>query len=151
MRPETKYARSGDIYVAYQVTGSGPVDVVWAPGTVFFTPEQVEAIVRDYSTASLTPAEVAMLAYAEKVPLIAYKATQKDIDELRSHGFSDAEILDIALVAAARNFMSKTLDAVGAEPDPEYLKLENSLREVLAVGVPFGLPGRGADTRSPAG
>ena len=34
MRPETKYARSGDIYVAYQVTGSGPVDVVWAPGTV---------------------------------------------------------------------------------------------------------------------
>ncbi len=34
MRPDTKYARSGDIHVAYQVTGSSPVDVVWAPGTV---------------------------------------------------------------------------------------------------------------------
>ncbi len=117
----------------------------------FFTPEQVEAIVSDYRTAGLTPAEVAMLAYAEKVTLNAYKVTQKDIDELRSHGFSDAEILDIALVAAARNFMSKTLDAVGAEPDPEYLKLEDSLRQALAVGRPFGPPGQGAGARSPSG
>ena len=34
-RPETKYARSGDVMVAYQVTGEGnPVDLVHAPGTV---------------------------------------------------------------------------------------------------------------------
>ena len=33
MLPETKYALSGDTYVAYQVTGHGPVDLVWAPGT----------------------------------------------------------------------------------------------------------------------
>ena len=34
-RPETKYARSGDLMVAYQVTGDGnPVDLVHAPGTV---------------------------------------------------------------------------------------------------------------------
>ena len=90
-------------------------------------------------------------APGDEVTLNAYKVTQKDIDELRSHGFSDAEILDVALTATARNFFSKTLDAVGAEPDPEYLKLENSLREVLAVGRPFGPPGRGADAGSPAG
>lgn len=34
MLPETKYAPSGDIYIAYQVTGDGPVDLLWAPGTV---------------------------------------------------------------------------------------------------------------------
>ncbi|HEY6567641.1 MAG TPA: adenylate/guanylate cyclase domain-containing protein [Actinomycetota bacterium] len=34
-RPETKYARSGDVMVAYQVTGEGnAVDLVHAPGTV---------------------------------------------------------------------------------------------------------------------
>ena len=33
MQPETKYARSGEIRIAYQVTGEGPADVVWAPGT----------------------------------------------------------------------------------------------------------------------
>lgn len=32
-RPETKYARSGDVNIAYQVTGDGSVDIVWAPGT----------------------------------------------------------------------------------------------------------------------
>lgn len=34
MLPDTKYAPSGDIYIAYQVTGDGPVDLLWAPGTV---------------------------------------------------------------------------------------------------------------------
>ena len=34
MRPDTKYARSGDVRIAYQITGSGPIDMVSAPGTV---------------------------------------------------------------------------------------------------------------------
>ena len=35
MIPETRYAKSGDVIVAYQVTGEGhPVDLVWAPGVV---------------------------------------------------------------------------------------------------------------------
>ncbi len=34
MLPKTRYARSGDVRIAYQVTGEGPVDVVWAPGTM---------------------------------------------------------------------------------------------------------------------
>ena len=34
MPPETHYARSGDVYIAYQVIGAGPVDVVMPPGTV---------------------------------------------------------------------------------------------------------------------
>jgi class 3 adenylate cyclase len=32
--PETRYARSGDVAVAYQVLGEGPFDVVFTPGTV---------------------------------------------------------------------------------------------------------------------
>src|SRR2546429_2965650 len=34
MLPKTKYARSDDVLIAYQVTGDGPVDVVWASGTM---------------------------------------------------------------------------------------------------------------------
>jgi pimeloyl-ACP methyl ester carboxylesterase len=30
--PDTHYARSGDVLIAYQVSGHGPVDFVWAPG-----------------------------------------------------------------------------------------------------------------------
>jgi class 3 adenylate cyclase len=32
--PETRYARSGDIRIAYQVVGSGPLDLVFVPGFV---------------------------------------------------------------------------------------------------------------------
>ncbi len=33
-RPPVRFARSGDIQIAYQVTGDGPIDIVLAPGTV---------------------------------------------------------------------------------------------------------------------
>jgi len=78
------------------------------------------------------------MAFAEKVALHAHKVTQQDIDGLRSHRFSDAEILDIAMTAAARSFFSKVLDAVGAEPDERYRELEQGLRQTLTVGRPFG-------------
>jgi pimeloyl-ACP methyl ester carboxylesterase len=32
--PETRYARSGDAAIAYQVFGNGPIDLVFAPGFV---------------------------------------------------------------------------------------------------------------------
>jgi len=78
-----------------------------------------------------------MMAYAEKIARNAYKVTPEDVDGLRAHGFSDAEILDIALTAAARSFLSKVLDAVGAEPDDWFMDLEPELRLALTVGRPF--------------
>ena len=32
--PETRYARSGDLSIAYQVVGSGPPDILFIPGFV---------------------------------------------------------------------------------------------------------------------
>jgi len=31
MRPPIQYARSGDLKIAYQITGGGPIDLIWAP------------------------------------------------------------------------------------------------------------------------
>jgi len=31
---ETRYALSGDVHIAYQVTGEGPFDLVFVPGFV---------------------------------------------------------------------------------------------------------------------
>jgi len=33
-RPQTRYARSGDYHIAYQVLGDGPIDLVYVPGWV---------------------------------------------------------------------------------------------------------------------
>jgi len=32
MTPRTKYARSGDVSIAYQVLGDGPIDLIQVPG-----------------------------------------------------------------------------------------------------------------------
>jgi uncharacterized peroxidase-related enzyme len=102
------------------------------------TAEQVVAILRDYRQAGLAPAEVAVMAFAEKVTREAHRVTPQDIETLRGHGLSDVEILDIVLAAAARNFFSRVLDAVGAEPDAVYLDWAPELGEALAHDRIFG-------------
>ena len=32
MPPPVQYAKSGELFIAYQVTGDGPVDLIWSPG-----------------------------------------------------------------------------------------------------------------------
>ena len=53
MRPETLYARSGDVSIAYQVVGDGPFDLVYVPGFVSHVELRVErAVVRALHRAS---------------------------------------------------------------------------------------------------
>jgi uncharacterized peroxidase-related enzyme len=106
----------------------------------FYSNEQLKAIAQDYHTADLTPAEIAMMAYAEQIVRDATAVSQADIDNLRAHGFTDAEIFDIAATTTARCFFSKTLDALGAEPDAVYLDLDEELRRTLTIGRPISKP-----------
>ena len=34
VQPETRYAQSGDVNIAYQVAGNGPIDLVVVPGSI---------------------------------------------------------------------------------------------------------------------
>jgi uncharacterized peroxidase-related enzyme len=107
----------------------------------FFGPEELAAIARDFHNAGLPPEEVALMEFAQKVTREASKVTSSDIDRLREW-LTDEEILDVVLAVTARNFMSKTLDAVGAEPDDALMSLEPALREALAIGRPLRLSAR---------
>jgi len=103
----------------------------------FFSADQLAAIVKDFRNAGLPSEEVAMMAFAQKVSTQANRVSEHDIEELRSNGLSDEEILYVVLACTARNFFSKTLDAVGANPDEVYLELEPELLQVLTLGRPF--------------
>jgi uncharacterized peroxidase-related enzyme len=103
----------------------------------FFSAEELMAIVKDFRNAGLPPEEVAMMSFAQKIITQARQISEYDIDELRKHGFSDEEILDVVLASTARSFFSKTLDAVDAKPDEAYLELEPELLQLLTVGRPF--------------
>ncbi|HTX32069.1 MAG TPA: adenylate/guanylate cyclase domain-containing protein [Solirubrobacteraceae bacterium] len=49
MPPETRYARSGDVHIAYQVVGEGPIDILWVPTWIW----QVEHMWEDPYTTRL--------------------------------------------------------------------------------------------------
>ena len=74
---------------------------------------------------------------ADKVAGDATSVTREDVDRLRTHGLSDAEIVDVVLAAAARCFFSKTLDGLGVEPDAAHRGLPPSFRDALTVGRPI--------------
>jgi uncharacterized peroxidase-related enzyme len=100
----------------------------------FLEPDAVRALVEDPRAAGLEPVDVAVMDLADKVALDATSVAQEDVERLRSFGLTDAEILDVVLAAAARCFFSKTLDAIGAEPDASYSELEPAVRDTLTVG-----------------
>jgi len=55
----------------------------------------------------------------------------------RERIFETYPCVDVALAAAARCFFSKALDALGVQPDSEYLQLDDDLRGALTVGRPI--------------
>jgi uncharacterized peroxidase-related enzyme len=101
-----------------------------------FDPPTVTAIATGSHAAPLEPRERAMMAFAEKVALRADQITSADIEGLRSHGYRDEEIFDLAATAAARCFFSKLLDALGVQADSTFNDLDPALRRALTVGRP---------------
>lgn len=103
----------------------------------FMEPDVLQAVVDDYRAAGLAPTDVAVMDLADKVVRDATSVSEDDLDRLRTLGLTDVEILDVVLAAAARCFFSKTLDAVGVQPDASYSELEPALRDTLTVGRPI--------------
>ncbi|MEX1125698.1 MAG: carboxymuconolactone decarboxylase family protein [Acidimicrobiia bacterium] len=103
----------------------------------FLGPEELVAVIVDRAASELPPEEVAIMDFAEKVATDATSITADDIEGLRQHGLGEADILDVALAAAARSFFSKVLDAMGANPDPVYREMEPELQSLLTVGRPI--------------
>jgi uncharacterized peroxidase-related enzyme len=101
-----------------------------------FDAATVAAIATGARETPLEPGERAMMAFAEKVAGSADQITSADIDVLRSHGYRDEEIFDLAAAAAARCFFSKLLDALGVQPDSSFNDLDPALRRALTVGRP---------------
>lgn len=100
----------------------------------FYTAEEVVALVGEPPN---DPVDRAVMAFARKVALAADTVTQADVDGLKALGLTDADVLDVALAAAARAFFSKTLDATGTQPDEAFNGLPDSLRTALTVGRPI--------------
>jgi uncharacterized peroxidase-related enzyme len=96
-----------------------------------FSAQQIIAVLEDYHSAGLSPEEVHMMDYADKISRDSWAITEADIDILRQDGLNEQQITDVALAATARNFISRFFDALGAGPDPELQEKEPELWEYL--------------------
>src|SRR6478672_6102410 len=81
----------------------------------FYSPEDVAGIAS--GTYPLEEVDAGVMEFAAKVAQDASSVTQADVDRLRELGLSDDEVVDVALTAALRSFFTKTLDALGTDPD----------------------------------
>jgi hypothetical protein len=94
----------------------------------FGSKDVVLAVQRDFRSAGLSQRDVEMLTYAETISKNASRVTHEQIERLRSVGFTDVQICDIALCAAFRCFISRFFDAVGAGPEPAFLDTDANFR-----------------------
>ncbi len=74
-----------------------------------------EFIQNDWRQADLSEAERAMLEYAEKLTLTPAMMTQEDVQQLRDAGWTDCNVLDIAMACAYFNFRVRIVDGLGLE------------------------------------
>ncbi len=83
-------------------------------------PALADAIAADHTTAPIEPRVRAMLDYALKLTLHPTEMTELDVATLRTAGFSDDDVMDIAEVTGMFNFSNRMASGLGWEPNPEY-------------------------------
>jgi uncharacterized peroxidase-related enzyme len=105
--------------------------------TPYFSGEEICAIAEQRPVESISEAEQEMMRFSRQVARDASTVEAADVERLKSHGFSDAEVFDIAAVAAGRAFFTKVLDAVGSLPDAGFMSIDENLRAPLTVGRPI--------------
>lgn len=79
-----------------------------------------EALVMNWRVADLEPRQRAMLAFAIKMTTDSAAIDEADRDGLRAHGFSEADIWDIAAVAGFFNMSNRMASAVAMQPNSDY-------------------------------
>ncbi len=97
--------------------------------------ELVVAIKRDFRVAGLSAQDEAMLEYAEQITIAPHTVTESDIDLLRERGFEDIEILEIAALAAYRNYVARVASALGVVPDAAHFESDPETRRALERGL----------------
>ena len=73
----------------------------------------------DYHNANLTPKQVAMLEFAESLTLDPGNTKAAYVEELKSVGWVDEDIVDIVHITCLFNYMDRLADGLGVELDSD--------------------------------
>jgi pimeloyl-ACP methyl ester carboxylesterase len=90
VRPETRYAKSGDLNIAYQVVGGGPFDLVYVPGWIsnvdlgWEEPAHAHVLDRLASFSRLILFDKRGTGMSDPVPLEQLPSLEERIDDVRA-------------------------------------------------------------------
>jgi uncharacterized peroxidase-related enzyme len=78
----------------------------------------VEALSRDFRSASISEQDRVMLEYVEQLTKDATRISPAFHDRLRAVGFDDRGILQITLIGSWFNYINRVADALGVGREP---------------------------------
>ena len=88
--PQTRYVRSGDANIAYQVVGDGPFDLIWVPGWIsnvevsWEVPEYARFLTRLASFSRLVLFDKRGTGLSDGVPLDHLPHLEQRMDDVRA-------------------------------------------------------------------
>lgn len=74
----------------------------------------------NYRKADITARQKAMLDFAIKVSMTAYEVGDDDMDMLKSHGFDEEDIWDIAAISAFFGLSNRMANVTSMRPNDEF-------------------------------
>ncbi len=80
--------------------------------------ELLASVEQDWTTAGLSPKRESMLGFAVKLTRAPGTVSDADVEDLRSAGFSDRDILDIVEVVGYYAYANRIADGLGIEVEP---------------------------------
>jgi pimeloyl-ACP methyl ester carboxylesterase len=116
-RPETRYAKSGDLNIAYQVVGKGPLDLIYVPGWIsnvelmWDEPAHAHVLDRLASFSRLILFDKRGTGLSDPVPLDALPTLEERMDDVRAvldavdcrqaalFGFSEGGLMSVLFAA----------------------------------------------------
>jgi pimeloyl-ACP methyl ester carboxylesterase len=116
-RPETRYAKSGDLNIAYQVVGDGPIDLIYVPGWIsnvelnWEEPAHAHVLERLASFSRLILFDKRGTGLSDPVSLDAMPTLEERMDDVRAvldavdceeaalFGFSEGGLMSVLFAA----------------------------------------------------
>jgi uncharacterized peroxidase-related enzyme len=83
-------------------------------------PLVADQVAINYRKADITPKQKAMLDFAMKVALKSHSVGDEDFATLRTAGFADEEVWDIAAIAAFFALSNRMANVTGMRPNDEF-------------------------------
>lgn len=77
----------------------------------------------NYRKADITDRQKAMLDFAVRVATEAYKVSETDFATLKSHGFTEEDIWDIAAISAFFGLSNRLANVTSMRPNPEFYNM----------------------------